>query len=404
MYYYQEGKVMKTQSERFVLEAAATFGLEAVVRDELRALGVSVIGTEDRRVIFEGTALEVARCNIGLRTADRVWLRLADFRVMDFDDLYEGVRQAPWREIMTPEAAVVVKARSSRSNLSSVPSIQSVSKKAIIDALLGTGGRQGRQRAEETGPSYTVEVSLLRDHAAVCLDTSGAGLHKRGYRLESGAAPLRENLAAALVLLSRWDPSRPFADPLCGSGTIAIEAALIARGVAPGIRRRFAAERWPLLQGRVWEDARLEAREEERRNAPVSINASDRDRTMVDAAARNAAQAGVADDVRFQCVPLLAFEPQGDYGCVVSNPPYGERLGERRDVESLSREIGELYRRLGTWSFFILTANTDFPRLFGTSFSKNRKLYNGNIRCYLYQWFGPRPGQGELPSRSRLDQ
>jgi len=388
---------MKTQSERFVLEAAATFGLEAVVRDELRALGVSVIGTEDRRVIFEGTALDIARCNIGLRTADRVWLRLADFPVMDFDDLYEGVRQAPWREIMTPEAAVVVKARSSRSNLSSVPSVQSVSKKAIIDALLGTRGGHGRQRAEETGPSYTVEVSLRRDHAAVCLDTSGAGLHKRGYRLESGAAPLRENLAAALVLLSRWDASRPFADPLCGSGTIAIEAALIARGVAPGIGRRFAAERWPLLQGRIWQDARKEAREAERRDAAVSINASDRDRTMVDAAARNAAQAGVAADVRFRCVPLLAFEPVGDYGCVISNPPYGERLGEPRDVESVSREIGELYRRLGTWSFFILTANTDFPRLFGTSFSKNRKLYNGNLRCYLYQWFGPRPRQGELP-------
>ena len=195
---------MKTSGGSLVLEAAATFGLESVVRDELLGLGLSVKSTMDRRVLFEGTALDMARCNIRLRTADRVWLRIADFPASDFDDLYEGVRQASWREFLPQAAAVVVKARSSRSRLASVPTLQSVSKKAIIDALLGARGHQGRQRAEESGPTYTVEVSLLRDRATVCLDTSGAGLHKRGYRVETGAAPLRENLAAALVLLSRW--------------------------------------------------------------------------------------------------------------------------------------------------------------------------------------------------------
>lgn len=384
---------MKTRGNdaRFALEAAATFGLEAVVRDELLALGMAVTSTADRRVLFEGTALDIARCNVRLRTADRVWLRMADFAVTDFDGLYEGVRQAPWLDLLPRTAAVVVKARASRSRLMAEPSIQSISKKAIVDALLGLQGGHGRQRAEESGPLYTVEVSVLHDRATVCLDTSGPGLHKRGYRAETGAAPLRENLAAALVLLSRWDPSRPFADPLCGSGTVAIEAAMIARGAAPGIRRAFAAEKWPTLPGRIWQDARQEAREAERRDTRMSIEASDRDQGMVDAALRNAAKAGVSDCVRVHRAPLEAFRPAGDYGCIVSNPPYGERLGERSEVELLSREIGDLYRRLGTWSFFILTATTDFPRLFGTPFSKNRKLYNGNMQCYLYQWFGPLP-------------
>ncbi|MGO9412690.1 MAG: THUMP domain-containing class I SAM-dependent RNA methyltransferase [Spirochaetia bacterium] len=382
---------MKTSSGSLVLEAAATFGLEAVVRDELLALGISVTSTMDRRVLFEGTPADMARCNIRLRTADRVWLRMADFPATDFDDLYEGVRQAPWSELVPRTAAVVVKARSTRSRLASVPTLQSVSKKAIVDALLGARGHQGHQRAEESGPLYTVEVSLLRDRATVCLDTSGPGLHKRGYRTETGAAPLRENLAAALVLLSRWDASRPFADPLCGSGTIAIEAALIARGAAPGIRRRFAAEEWPALPARIWQDARQEARDSERREAGVTVAASDKDPAMVEAATRNAAKAGVSDSVRFRCAPLGAFQAEQGYGCIVSNPPYGERLGERRDVDALSREMGGLYRKLETWSFFILTASTDFPRLFGTPFSKNRKLYNGNMQCYLYQWFGPLP-------------
>jgi putative N6-adenine-specific DNA methylase len=374
----------------FTMEAAATFGLEAVVRDELLALGMSVTSTLDRRVVFQGTALDMARCNIRLRTADRVWLRMADFPASDFDDLYEGVRKAPWRELLPRSASVLVTGRSTASRLAAVPSVQSVSKKAIIDALLGSRGHRGGLRADESGPRYTVDVSLLRDHATVCLDTSGPGLHKRGYRAETGAAPLRENLAAALVLLSRWGPSRPLADPLCGSGTIAIEAALIASGAAPGIGRGFAAEKWPTFPARIWQDARQEAREEARVDAAVSISASDRDRAMVEAARRNALKAGVAAGIRFACAPLRAFEPAGDHGCVVCNPPYGERLGERREVEALAREVGALYRRLDTWSFFVLTADTDFPRLFGARASRNRKLYNGNIRCYFYQYYRPR--------------
>jgi putative N6-adenine-specific DNA methylase len=384
---------MKTRGSQapFVMEAAATFGLEAVVRDELLGLGMSVTSTLDRRVVFEGTALDMARCNVRLRTADRVWLRVADFPASDFDGLYEGVRQAAWRDLLPRTAAVLVTARSARSQLSAVPSIQSVSKKAIVDSLLGVRGHHSSQRAEETGPQYTVEVSILHDHATVCLDTSGAGLHKRGYRAETGAAPLRENLAAALVLLSRWDPSRPLADPLCGSGTIAIEAAMIARGAAPGIRRRFAAQEWPTLPGSIWQDARQEAREAEHSGElPEGIAASDRDPAMVDAAKRNAARAGVSDCVQFRCAALRAFKPTGGHGCVICNPPYGERIGEQKEVEGLARDMGDLYRRLDTWSFYVLTAATDFQRFFGAPASKNRKLYNGNIRCYFYQYYRPR--------------
>ena len=231
----------------------------------------------------------------------------------------------------------------------------------------------------------------MNDRAFVCLDTSGPGLHKRGYRVETSAAPLRETLAAALVLLSRWDSSRPLADPLCGSGTIAIEAALIGRSAAPGIARSFAAQAWPALPARIWDDARKEAREAEHRDIRMVIDASDRDRGMVEAAIRNAGRAGVSDCVRFRCASLRAFEPSHDYGCVVCNPPYGQRLGTRGEVEGLTREMAELFQRLPTWSFFVLTADTDFPRFFPAKLSRNRKLYNGNIRCYFYQYFRPLP-------------
>ena len=319
-----------------------------------------------------------------------LWLKLAEFPASDFDDLYEGVRGIAWKDLLPPRAAVDVHARSARSRLAAVPSIQSVSKKAIVDSLLGAR-RGGTARVEETGPGCTVEIALQSDRVSVLLDTSGAGLHKRGYRAEAGPAPLRENLAAALVMLSRWDPSRPFADPLCGSGTIPIEAALTARGSAPGINRPFAAEALPIVPAGAWNEAREEARAMEKRGAGTIIEASDRDGAMVEVARRNAKKAGVQDCIRFTTRPLDAFRSPGEYGCLVCNPPYGERLGDSREVEKLSRDMGLLFRRLPTWSFFALTGSTDFPRFFGGRPSRNRKLYNGNIRCYLYQYFGPLP-------------
>jgi putative N6-adenine-specific DNA methylase len=373
---------------RYTLVATASFGLEAVVRAELSALGCAEPRTEDRRVVFQGSAEDVARCNIRLRTADRVLLRLSEFPVEDFDDLYEGVRAVRWRDLLAPSPAVVVEARSARSKISSVPAIQSVSKKAIVDAL-SKGASSSRMA--ESGPRYSVEVAIAHDSASISLDTTGPGLHKRGYRAAAGEAPLRENLAAALVLLSRWDAPRPFADPLCGSGTIPIEAALIAGNIAPGINRRFAAEEWPVFPRTTWKAARDEARSAERRDAELRIDASDRDAKMVETARRNAERAGVGSRIGFRAAPLERFTPAGDFGCMVCNPPYGERLGEAREVEELYRAMGKLSSRLDTWSLFVLTAHEGFQKLFGSRATKNRKLYNGNLRCWFYQYFGPLP-------------
>ncbi len=377
---------------RYLCSATASFGLESVVRDELAAMGIAVARTEDRRVVFEGTAREIARSNLRLRTADRVLLQAAEFLAPDFDALYEGVRSADWRGLLGRFPSVTVNARSVKSRLTALPSVQAVAKKAIVDALSGrTVGRRGAPRMEETGPRYDVELVLHADRATVFLDTTGPGLHKRGYRRAAGAAPLRETLAAALVILSRWDASRPFADPLCGSGTIPIEAALLAADAAPGLGRTFAAEGWPLLPAAAWAEERGRARAAARRGLEVSIRGSDRDGRMVALARQNALAAGVEELVRFHAAPLSGFRPEGEYGCIVCNPPYGERLGGAGEAEGLYREMGDLYRRLPTWSLFALSAQEDFPRHFGARASRNRKLYNGNIRCWFYQYFGPLP-------------
>jgi putative N6-adenine-specific DNA methylase len=373
---------------RYTLAAAAGFGLEAVVRAEVEGLGIAGARAEDRRVLFEGTPLDAARCNVRLRTADRVLVLLAQFACPGFDELYEGMRSIDWEGALGRSPAVTIEARTARSKLAAVPSIQSVSKKALIDAV-ARGKAHGR--VAETGPSCTVEVSLRDDRASVWLDTTGPGLHRRGYRTEAGEAPLRENLAASLVLLSRWDPSRPFADPLCGSGTIAIEAAMIAAGVAPGLGRTFAGEGLPLLPARAWEHAREEARAARLGEPSCTIHASDRDPAAIAAAKRNAGRAGVAGLVRFQAADLAAFRPAGEHGCMVVNPPYGERLGSAAEAETLYRDLGRVYTRIPTWSLFALTAHPQFERAFGARATKNRKLYNGNLRCWLYQYFGPLP-------------
>ena len=377
---------------RYRCAAAASFGLESLVRSELESLGITGASAEDRRVFFEGSAAEIARCNIALRTADRVLIQVADFPAPDFESLYEGVRAVAWKDLLAPSPQVTVDARSVRSRLTAIPSLQSVAKKAIVDVMCGARpGSRSSGRMAETGPRYDVELALRADRASVCIDTTGPGLHKRGYRRETGEAPLRENLAAALVLLSRWDPSRPFADPLCGSGTIPIEAALIAGHVAPGISRSFAAEQWPLFPAAVWAEERERARAGEQRGAEASIAASDRDGAMVKAAKATAGRAGVAERIRFRAAPLEAFVPDGEYGCMVCNPPYGQRMGDQRESHALYRAMGGLYRRLPTWSLFVLAAEEGFERLFGARASRNRKLYNGNLRCWCYQYFGPLP-------------
>ncbi len=386
----------------YSLVATATFGVEAIVADELRALGYEDLIVENGRVSFAGDAGDIARSNIGLRCADRVLIKAAEFKATDFEELFQQTMKVGWETFIPVDGKMHVTGKSHKSLLASVPDCQSIVKKAVVEAM------KRRYRGTwfaETGPVYKIEVALLNDIATLTIDTSGPGLHKRGYRKDKGEAPLRETLAAALVKLSRWRPGRDFADPFCGSGTIAIEAALIGRNRAPGMDRSFAAEEWPHIPSAVWRQAREEARNAVN-DVPVTILASDIDGTVLKAARENAKRAGVADCVRFQRQPADQFRSRRKYGCIVCNPPYGERTGGGREVEKLYRQMGGMYSGLDNWSLFALTPSTQFERLFGRRADKRRKLYNGNILCYLYQYLRGLPPKRERAGRrdeARMD-
>lgn len=377
------------------LIATATFGVESIVADELRGLGYHDLDVENGRIIFRGNEKDIARCNLWLRTADRVTIRLGYFKTVDFGELFERTKEIGWEHLIPLNGKMHVTGKSHKSGLFSVPDCQSIVKKAIVEAMK----RQHRvNRFDETGPVYRVEVSLLNDMATISLDTTGPGLHKRGYRTERGEAPLRETLAAALVMLSRWSVDRVLADPFCGSGTIPIEAGLIGKNIAPGLNRRFVSEEWPHMPERVWEDAREEAREAILKT-PFRILASDADPSAIRIAAENAGRAGLSDCISFQKQRVDDFSSSKKYGCIVCNPPYGERTGETSEVAQIYRAMGKVFRRLDGWSLFSLTSNLDFERLFGQRATRRRKLYNGNILCHLYQYMGPLPRREKSPSR-----
>ncbi len=373
---------------RHELIATSSFGLESIVAQELRQLGYSGLKIENGKVTFSGDDRDIARCNLRLRCADRLLLKMADFKALDFEELFQGALGIPWETLIPENGKMHVVGKSIRSKLFSVSDCQSIVKKAVVEAMKR---RYNRTQFPEDGPVYKIEIALLKDMATITIDTSGAGLHKRGYRQGKGDAPLRETLAAAMIMLSRWDPSRIFADPLCGSGTIAIEAALIGRNIAPGLNRAFAAEEWPGIPKKIWATMREEARGVIN-DAPLNILASDIDKKVFSKARENAVNAGVADDITFQKKPVDEFSSSKKYGCIICNPPYGERLGDLTQAEKLYRDMGRVFPRLDTWSYFILSAHPDFQKHFGRSEDKNRKLYNGKIKCYLYQYFGPLPG------------
>ncbi len=375
----------------FTIMARCAFGIESVVARELKGLGIAETWNENGAVIFEGTAKDLARCNLHLRCADRVYIRMALFDAENFDDLFEGVRSLSWEEFLPEDAFIHVTGKAVKSKLMSVSDNQAMTKKAIIEAMKR---KYKRERFPESGSRYRIDVSVLKDEVTIALDTSGAGLHRRGYRPAYGGAPLRETLAAAIIHLSRWSPDRILADPLCGSGTIPIEAAMMARNIAPGLLRDFAAEAWPFIPGDVWQAAREEARESVRRE-PLAILASDHDTRVFRIARENASRAGVEDDILFQKKGLGEFSSRKKYGCIISNPPYGERMGQPEEAAALYREMGQVFSSLDTWSFFFLTGHPDFEKHFGRRAVKNRKLYNGKIKTYLYQYPGPRPPRGE---------
>jgi putative N6-adenine-specific DNA methylase len=375
------------------LAAATTFGLEAVTSGELERLGYGERTVENGRVCFTGRLEDIPRCNLWLRTTDRLLVRLAEFPAESFDQLFESVRALDWAELLPEEARFPVTARSRHSKLTSLPACQATVKKGIVEALRR---RYRREMFPENGPTYTVDLALNRDRALLTLDTSGQGLHRRGYRRRAGEAPLRETLAAALVLLSRWEPARVLADPFCGSGTIPIEAALLGGGLAPGRHRDFVAEQWPHLPAGLWREARGEAQAAEARAAGAAtvlrIRGSDRDPRVLELARENARTAGVGDWVRFETRQAEEFGSDEPFGCLIGNPPYGERSGELREVEDLYRSLGRVFPRLPDWSVFILSAHPRFQELYGRRADKNRKLYNGNLKTFLYAYYGPLPG------------
>lgn len=373
---------------RIELLATAPMGLESVVAREIKQLGYEEMTVENGKVSFWGDESAIPRSNLWLRTADRVLVKLGEFRATSFEDLFEKTKALPWADWIPEDAEFPVEGRSVKSQLSSVPACQSIVKKAIVERLKQS---YKVERFPETGPLYSIEVALRNDIATLSIDTSGAGLHKRGYRTLSVPAPIKETLAAGLVLLSRWQPHRAFADPCCGSGTIPIEAALIGRNIAPGLHREFAAESWPTLTSDLWRTARAEAKDLAKWDLPMEIYGSDIDKSVISIANFHAKEAGIKNGIQFCAMPAEEFQVDSAYGCMVTNPPYGERLGEQQEVEDLYNDLGYVATLHGTWSFFFLTSHKRFEHFFERRADKKRKLYNGRIECNFYQYLGPLP-------------
>ncbi|WP_446897343.1 THUMP domain-containing class I SAM-dependent RNA methyltransferase [Clostridium sp. LBM24168] len=367
----------------YTLIATSTFGLEAIVARELRELGYENLKIENGRVIFQGDEMDIVTCNLWLRTADRVLIRMAEFKADSFEELFQGTLSVDWGKLMPEDAFMHVTGKSVKSKLHSVPDCQSIVKKAVVESMKN---KYNRETFDETGAEYKIEVGILKDIVTLTVDTSGEGLHKRGYRKNSGEAPIKETLAAALVLLSEWEPSIMLADPMCGSGTIAIEAALIGKNIAPGLNRNFVSEQWDIIPSDLWEDLRKYAVNSINKRE-FRILASDIDGRVIRTAMNNAEKAGVKDYVAFQKIPVQNFSSKKRYGFIISNPSYGERLGELEEVEKLYGDMGRIFSRLEGWSYFIITAHDKFEKYFGKKSNKNRKLYNGRLKCYYYQYF-----------------
>lgn len=376
------------QMPRFELIATTTFGLESVVTRELERLGYTGMRTVDGKVHFSGDERDIARCNMWLRSADRLLIKVGEFHAPDFGALFDKTVDLPWSDILPVDAKFPVAGRSVQSRLHAVPSVQGAVKKAIVESLKK---KYNRFRFDESGAEFAVEVSLLRDTATITIDTSGDGLHKRGYREFAGPAPLRETMAAGLLQLSYWNRDRQFIDPFCGSGTLPIEAALIGRNIAPGSGRSFIAEDWPWMDRKMWKDVRTEAKDLRQPRLTESIQGFDHDPAAIRLSEKSAAEAGVGGDIQFRQQEISELKSLREYGVIVCNPPYGERLGSPEEVEAVYRELGRVCDSLPTWSFYVITSNTWFEKHFGRRAPRRRKLYNGRLECQYYQYLGPAP-------------
>lgn len=371
--------------QKVKLVATAAMGIESLVANEVRALGYDPT-VENGKVIFEAPVSAIPRCNLWLRTADRVKIIVGEFKAEAFDELFEGVKALNWENYIAETGEFPVSGKSIKSKLYSVPDCQAITKKAIAERLKLKYGMAGNM--PETGALYKVEVALLKDKVTLTLDTSGVGLHKRGYRTGQGDAPLKETLAAALVSLTNWKPEEPLIDPFCGSGTILIEAALIGQNIAPGFNREFASEDWDLIKQKHWDEALTEAEDLANYDQKLDIIGSDISHKMVSIATENAIEAGLGDIINWKQMQVSDLTLKSNNGYIISNPPYGERMNELEEVKEMYRNLGQIMKEHPSWSVYIITAFEAFERIYGKDATKKRKLFNGFIQTNYYQYFG----------------
>lgn len=369
----------------FKLIATCAAGIESIVGNELKHLGYKV-NVENGRVRFDGDVADIAKTNLWLRTADRIKIVVGEFTAKTFEELFQGVESLNWEDFLPLDAEFPVAGKSQKSTLHNVPSVQAITKKAIVTKMSTVYHR--RTKLPETGALYPIEVAINKDKVLITLDTTGSSLFKRGYRVNKGGAPLKENMAAALVLLARWYPEMPFVDPVCGSGTIPIEAALIGCNIAPGLKRNFAFENWNWVDKDIVKQAREQAQAAIKKDVDLDISGYDIDGSMIEIAKENAVQAGVQDIVNFKQMAVKDFKTDKINGVIVANPPYGERLSDKEHVHQLYQQMGKLYQPLTSWSKYILTSDLQFEQFYGTKATKRRKLYNGSLRTDFFQYWG----------------
>lgn len=374
----------------FELLAPCHFGLESVLKREIYDLGYDIKSVEDGRVTFIGDEEAICRANINLRTAERVILKTGTFKAETFDELFEGIKALPWENYIPMDGKFWVKKASSiKSKLFSPSDIQSIVKKAIVERLKQ---HYNVSWFSEEGNEYPIRVFIMKDIVTIGIDTSGDSLHKRGYRQLRSVAPITETLAASLIMLTPWHKDRIFVDPFCGSGTFAIEAALMAANIAPGVNREYTATKWEnIIKKKTWLEAYDEARDLENLNIETDIQGYDIDGEIIKAARKNAFEAGVDKLIHFQQRPVCELNHPKKYGFIITNPPYGERLEEKEALPDLYGQIGEAFSRLDSWSMYLITSYDNTEKYIGKKADKNRKVYNGMIKTYFYQFLGPKP-------------
>jgi putative N6-adenine-specific DNA methylase len=373
--------------DRIKLAVVCSFGLEAIVKRELIKMGYNDLTVDNGWIYFEGTIEDIVKTNINLRSAERILLVMGEFRAETFEELYDKVYDLPWENWIEKDGKFTVNGKSVKSKLYSISDCQSIVKKAIVNKLKE---KYDQEWFSEKGAEFTVQVSIHKDNAVLTVDTTGSreGLFKRGYRKDSVAAPIKETMAAALIELSFWNKDRIFYDPMCGSGTLAIEAALIGTNTAPGLYREFASEHWKAIPEVIWQDIRDYYESLVDEDITLKIYASDIDEKAIKAAKKNAERAGMEDYIVFKALDVKDVELPGDYGVMITNPPYGDRLGDIDMVIDVSKKLGEKFGINRTWSNYIITSFDDFEKHYGMKASKMRKLYNGDVKVNYYQFFG----------------